>query len=180
MLRYEELKTQPRDFLAATRLRGNEFEKVLVAFETAEQEMIPQTHPARIKRWGEHILVEMPAPSSGRLAAHDLVSPLRLGPSLLKPHRAKSRVHAGVRCGSDFTREVMLRYPLSALLVEEEGMRAAAQVARSPFDHAGDKVSTLYASSLDIQVPYLDIRRVCKIKFFEKNRIAFEGERFVG
>jgi hypothetical protein len=41
MLNYEELKNKPRELLAATGLKQNEFEALLVAFGTAYSEQYP-------------------------------------------------------------------------------------------------------------------------------------------
>jgi hypothetical protein len=41
MLIYNELKNRPREFLAATGLKVDEFEKVLPAFQTASEHQYP-------------------------------------------------------------------------------------------------------------------------------------------
>ena len=56
MLRYNELKTKPREFLASTGLKPDEFEQLLPAFRAAYEQKYPPalTHegPPRQRQFG--------------------------------------------------------------------------------------------------------------------------------
>ena len=52
MLIYNELKNKPREFLAATGLKLDEFEKLLPAFQTAYEQKYPPLAPLGVARHG--------------------------------------------------------------------------------------------------------------------------------
>src|SRR5262250_1126428 len=96
MLIYNELKNKPREFLAATGLKLDEFEKLLPAFQTAYE----QKYPPHLTQAGKTRQRQIGGGATGALpqSADKLffVSPQKPGAASLRPGMLLPQRNAGI------------------------------------------------------------------------------------